>query len=92
MAEKTQDLEARIKELEAENENLKAAADKRTAVEKRVAEKMAAGLSREHAEQAVKFQDLTDEQEAADKAKAAEKAKLVEKAKPAEPAATKSAK
>lgn len=86
MADNPKDPAARIRELEAENESLKAAAKKRDDLDKRVVEKMAAGLSREHAEQAVKFQDLTDAQEAEEKAKA------VAKAKQAEPAAAKATK
>ena len=63
-------LEKRIQELTAENAALKSDQEKREVVEKRVAEKMKAGLSREHAQQAVFFQDESDRLAAEETAKA----------------------
>lgn len=61
----------------AEYEQLKAAQQRRTEDEPKIAEKMAAGLTREQAVQVIDFQRKTDEAIAAEKA-AAER---VEKAK-----------
>ena len=61
MADKdTQLLEQKIQKLTAENAELKSREQQREVVESRVVEKMKAGLTREHAQQAVFFQDESD--------------------------------